>query len=161
MWKSSSGWMFQIHHKILKLLHESLKNLLTAKTGSRGLIIKRTECTFYNKCPFLMQGHHRGPEQKFLMRQKSETMLIYTWWSCNLWTRLSPPFGEQDDNLASKCFLLLQERGLIAQLALAGKVTRNRDPSWPGASGETKGTKQKEGFENTSLPFWGGYLWDL
>ena len=152
MWKSSTDWLFQSYHRILRLLHESLKNLLPAKTGSPGLIIKRTVCNFYNKCPFLMQGHHCGPERKFLMRQNLETMLIYTWWSCNLWTRLSLPFGEQDDNLASKCFLLLRQRGLIALLALAHKVTRNTYPPWPGASGESNGTKQKEGFGNNSQP---------
>lgn len=107
---------------------------------------------FYNKRPTLMQGHHRGPGRKFLMRQNLETVLIYTWWFCNLWTRLSPPFSEQDDNLEINCFLLLQQRGLIALLAWAHKVTRNTYPPRPGASGETNSAKQKEGFGSVSRP---------
>lgn len=99
-----------------------------------------------------MQGHQRGPERKFLIRENWELVLIYTRYSHNLWTRLSSPFGEQDDNLVSKCLLLLQQRGLIALLALAQKVTRNMYPPQPGASGETNSAKQKERSNHVSLP---------
>lgn len=101
---------------------EWAQNLLTHKTGCPGFLIKRIAHSSTTNDPFKCKVTI-GDQRKFLMRQNLETMLIYTWQSCNPWTRLSLAFGEQDNLLVSECFLLPHWGGLTAIWAPAHKIT--------------------------------------
>lgn len=72
-----------------------------------------------------------------------------------LWTGLSLAFGEQDDNLVSKCFLLPQWKGLTA---LAHKVTGTHHN--PGLQ-ERPTAQNKKGPGMSASPSWGEYLQGL